>query len=333
MMQNQAIINTKRNTIIMIAAFAAVYLVWGSTYLGIKYAIETLPTFLMGGMRFVVAGAILLIWARFSPDYEKPKFVHWRTSFIVGALLLVGGNGGVVLAQHYIPSSLAALLVAVEPFWIVLLSWLWLGNSRPNFKVILGLIVGFIGVWLLIGGDGISNGNGTGQILGAVLTMGAALSWAIGSIYGIRTPSPKSSLLAAGMQMFSGGILMTLVGILTGEWSRFNIANVSVNSWLALIYLIIFGSIIGFTAYSWLMKNVAPELASTYAYVNPVIAVILGWAIAGESLTGQMLLGAGIIVGSVVLITSHGKVEKESEVEIHESNTPTGSHKPLSASA
>ena len=163
--------------------------------------------------------------------------------------------------------------------------------------------------------------------------MGSALSWAVGSIYGLRAASPKSSLVAAGMQMLAGGFLMAIVGVLTGEWSKFDIANVSTNSWLAVTYLIIFGSIIGFTAYSWLMKNVAPELASTYAYVNPVIAVILGWAIAGESLTGQMLLGAGIIVGSVVLITSHGKVEKESEDEIHESQTPKGSHKPLSASA
>ncbi|NJM53788.1 MAG: EamA family transporter, partial [Blastocatellia bacterium] len=153
-MQNQGVLQSnKRNLTILIAAFAAVYVFWGSTYLAIKYAIETLPPFLMAGSRFVFAGAILLIWARFSKDYEPPKPVHWKTSFIVGTLLLLGGNGGVVFAEYYISSSLAALLVATEPFWIVLLSWLWLGRSRPNLKTILGIAVGFFGVWLLISGQ------------------------------------------------------------------------------------------------------------------------------------------------------------------------------------
>src|SRR5215203_2500089 len=167
-MQNQVIKNTNnRNLAVLIAAFAAVYIFWGSTYLAIKYAIETLPPFLMAGSRFLFAGAILYIWARFSKDYEKPSFKHWRTSFIVGTPLLLGGNGGVVLAQHYISSSLAALLVATEPFWIVLLSWLWLKGTRPNWKVALGLLIGFFGVYLLIGGQSGNAGSGGGQILGA----------------------------------------------------------------------------------------------------------------------------------------------------------------------
>ena len=332
--QKGLILNNNRNWALLIAAFAAVYIIWGSTYLGIKYAIETLPPFLMAGARFMTAGAILFIWARFSKDYEKPQGAHWRTSFIVGGLLLLGGNGGVVIAQHYIPSSLAALLVATEPFWIVIIGWLLMKNARPNWKVTLGLIAGFVGVTLLIGGRGISLGNGDGQAFGMFLVIASALSWALGSLYGLRAPSPKSALLGAGMQMLAGGFLLFLVGILKGEWINFSFANVSANSWLAFAYLMIFGSIVGFTAYSWLLKNVEPSLASTYAYVNPVIAVLLGWTIAGESLTGQMLLGAGIIVGSVVLITSQGKdeipVEKD---DVHESNMPTGNQKTLSASA
>lgn len=337
-MQNQAIIkfNTKPNLILLIAAFAAVYILWGSTYLAIKYAIETLPPFLMAGSRFVFAGAVLMIWARFSKDYERPKAAHWRTSFIVGTLLLLGGNGGVVFAQHYISSSLAALLVATEPFWIVLLSWLWLGKSRPNLKTILGIAVGFFGVWLLINGQTTNTTSiGSMQFFGAIAVMLAALSWATGSIYGLRAPVPKSAVLSAGMQMFSGGLVLLAVSLILGEWSNFNIAQVSANSLFGVIYLIIFGSLIGFTAYSWLLKNAQPAMVSTYAYVNPIIAVFLGWLIAGESFTGQMLLGAGVIVGSVVLITSRdrGNNDTEERLEIHQSQTPTGSGKTLSASA
>ncbi len=328
-------LNTNKNLILLIAAFAAVYIFWGSTYLAIKYAIETLPPFLMAGSRFIFAGAILYIWARFSKDYEKPSFKHWRTSFIVGTLLLLGGNGGVVLAQHYISSSLAALLVATEPFWIVLLSWLWLKGTRPNWKVALGLLIGFFGVYLLIGGQPDASGSAGGQLLGAFFVMAGAFSWALGSMYGLRATTPKSSALTAGMQMLSGGAVLTFVGFLKGEWTTFNVADVSANSLFAVAYLIIFGSIIGFTAYSWLLKNAQPAMVATYAYVNPIIAVFLGWLIAGESFTAQMLIGATVIVGSVVLITSHNKEEKDSEaeIEIHESNTPTGNCKPLSASA
>lgn len=344
-MQGQAIItktnySSRRALILLIAAFAAVYIFWGSTYLAIKYAIETLPPFLMAGARFVFAGSILYIWARLSKDYEKPRAEHWRTSLIVGTLLLLGGNGGVVFAEHYISSSLAALLVATEPFWIVLLGWLWLKGARPNLKVALGLIVGFLGVWLLISGQNASGAassaaGGSMQIISTIVIIGAALSWALGSIYGLRSPVPKSALLTAGMQMISGGAVLLLVSLLAGEWSTFSIAQVSANSWFGLVYLIIFGSLVGFTAYSWLLKNAPPAMVATYAYVNPVIAVFLGWLIAGESFTGQMLLGAGVIVGSVVLITSQNKDEKEvaTENEIHESQIPPANTKVLSASA
>jgi drug/metabolite transporter (DMT)-like permease len=316
--------NVKHFSILLIAAFAAIYFFWGSTYLAIKYAIETLPPFLMAGARFLTAGSILYVWARLSKDYEKPSFAHWRTSFIVGTLLLMGGNGGVVLAQHYIPSSLAALLVATEPFWIVLLSWFWLGGNRPNWKVALGLLIGFLGVYLLIGGQGAGSTaeSGTGQIFGAFLVIGAAFCWALGSMYGVRATTPKSSLLTSGMQMLSGGLVLTVVGSVAGEWTKFSVADVSTNSWVALIYLIIFGSIIGFTAYSYLLKVALPSQVATYAYVNPVVAVFLGWMIAGETLTTQMLIGAGIIVGSVALITSNNKAKAE-KPEIDTSKYPS----------
>jgi drug/metabolite transporter (DMT)-like permease len=319
-MQNTQItkINPNRSLVVLIAAFAAVYIFWGSTYLAIKYAIETLPPFLMAGSRFIIAGSILMIWARFAKDYERPKAAHWKTSFIVGTLLLLGGNGGVVFAERYISSSLAALLVATEPFWIVLLSWLWLKGARPNLKAVLGLAIGFFGVWLLISGQhsNASETSGSMNIFGTLAVIGAAMSWATGSIYGLRSPVPKSSIQTSGMQMFSGGLVLLFVSLISGEMSRFNFATVSSNSWFGLIYLIIFGSLIGFTAYSWLLKNAQPAMVATYAYVNPIIAVFLGWLIASESFTTQMLIGAGVIVGSVVLITSHDKNDKNSEEEI-----------------
>lgn len=328
-MQKTDLLKTqKSNIVLLIAAFAAVYILWGSTYLAIKYAIDTLPPFLMAGTRFVVAGGILMLWARFSKDYEKPKAAHWKTSFIVGTLLLLGGNGGVVFAEHYISSSLAALLVATEPFWIVLLSWLWLKGSRPNLKTIAGIAVGFFGVWLLLNGQSSatdSNANPM-QFFGAIAVILAAVSWAFGSIYGLRSPVPKSAILTSGMQMFSGGLVLFFVSLITGEFSRFDIAKVSNESLFGLIYLIIAGSLIGFTAYSWLLKNANPAMVSTYAYVNPIVAVFLGWLIAGETFTTQMLIGAGVIVGSVVLITARDNDKNKSgEFEIHESECRTAS--------
>ncbi len=319
----EAIANRK-NLIVLVAAFFAVYVFWGSTYLAIKYTIETLPPFLMAGTRFAFAGAILFVWARFTKDYERPSLAHWKTAAVVGTFLLLGGNGAVVLASHYIPSSMTALLVATEPLFVVMLSWLWLGNTRPNWKVAVGLLVGFFGVYLLITGkSGGVDGGGYGQWFGYAAVIIGALSWATGSIYGLKATTPKSSLLTAGMQMLAGSVSLFMVGLIRGEPTTFDPAAVSSNSIFALFYLIVFGSLIGFTAYSWLLKNAQPAMVATYAYVNPVIAVILGWTIAGESLTAQMLIGAFVIVTSVVLITASKSEKKDDDLAIHHSQTPS----------
>ncbi|MGI8811354.1 MAG: EamA family transporter [Pyrinomonadaceae bacterium] len=299
-MQMQA--GKRKNLVVLVLAFAAVYIIWGSTYLAIKYAIETMPTFLMAGVRFIIAGSMLYTWARLSPSYERPKREHWRTSVIVGALLLGVGNGGVVLAEHYISSGLAALLVATVPFWIVLLGWMFMGKGRPNWKVTTGLLLGFVGVYLLIAGRN-SEAGGNNQFWGVIIILVSTLGWAIGSLYGSKAPTAPSTVLAAGMQMLSGGIILLLIGTISGEWSGFDLRTVSANSWCAFIYLITLGAFVAYTAYSWLLKNASPSSLSTYAYVNPAIAVVLGWAVAGETLTGRMLIGAAIIVGSVALIS------------------------------
>ena len=291
--------------LLLLAAFTAVYLLWGSTYLAIKYAIATMPPLLMAGARFVLAGSMLALVGRVSEGYQRPTLAQWRTSAVVGALLLVGGNGMVVLAERSLASGLAALLVASEPFWVVLLGWWWLGQARPSGRVVLGLLLGFGGVYLLVGGQ-LGTGAGSGQLLGAGLVLAAAFSWAAGSIYGLRAGAPASPVLASGLQMLCGGALLLALGTARGEWAGFQLVQVAPASWLGWGFLVVFGSLVAFTAYSWLLQHAPPARVATYAYVNPVVAVLLGWALRGEKLSLGMLLGAVVIVGSVVLITTGG---------------------------
>ena len=309
------------STALLVVAFAAVYLIWGSTYLAIKYAIGTLPPFLMAGSRFLIAGSMLFTWARIRgarPGGQKP-FQAWRRAFVIGALLLLGGNGGVTWAERYLSSGLAALLVASEPLWVVMWNWIS-GGSRPNAKASLGLITGLAGVGLLVsGGFGASQASTTMSLLGAGAVIIATMSWAGGSVYSIHRPVQASAPLASGMQMLSGGACLLLLGLFTGEFSRLDLKQASWLSLGALLYLIVFGSIVAFTAYSYLLRNVSPARAATYAYVNPVVAVLLGWALANEPVTPRMVIAAAVIVASVVLITTYGKErgkEKGAEVSV-----------------
>lgn len=315
-------IKRQPSRLLMLAAFGAVYIIWGSTYLGIKYAIETLPPFLMAGARFLIAGAALYGAARLGfgdseTRRERPLLSHWRSAAVVGVLLFLCGNGGVTWAEGYITSSLAALLVASEPLWIVLLSWLRPGGSRPNGKVWLGLALGFAGVWLLVsaGTTAAGSSGGATNMLGAGAVLAAAFAWALGSVYSLRAPLPRSPLLSSGMQMLAGGALLLLLGILSGELSRLDFHSVSARSIVAFLYLTVFGSVVAFTAYSWLLRNASPARVSTYAYVNPAVAVLLGWVLAGEAMTTGSLIAAGIIVASVALITSREKVSDEKSEE------------------
>jgi drug/metabolite transporter (DMT)-like permease len=271
----------------IITAFAAVYLIWGSTYLAILYAIETLPPFLMAGARFVTAGILIYAWSRGRAS-TAPTRSDWRAALIVGGLLLLGGNGAVVWAEQTVPSGIAALLVAITPCWMVLLDWLWRGAERPGARTIAGLLLGFGGIALLVGPSTIMCGS---------------LAWATGSIYSKKTAAPAGALLFTGMQMLAGGALLLLAGALTGELARLDPGAVSLRSLLALAYLLVFGSIIGYTAYVWLLRVSTPARVSTYAYVNPIVAVLLGWALAGESLTMRMGFAALIIIVGVALIT------------------------------
>lgn len=280
-------------------ALAAVYVIWGSTYLAMAIAIETLPPFWMAGARHAVAGAILYLFAR-SRGAARPSRVHWRSAAVIGGLLLLGGNGGVVWAEQRVDSGIAALLVSTVPLWMVLLEALRRGGSRPTGRVVLGLALGFAGLIVLVrptGGGGI-------DLIGAAALLIASLSWAWGSLQSRRVQLPESPLLATAMEMLAGGGLLLLAGLVSGEASRLDLAAVSLRSGLALGYLIAFGSLIGFTAYIWLLRVASPVLASTYAYVNPIVAVFLGWLVLSEPLTPQTLIAAPVIVAGVILITT-----------------------------
>ena len=286
----------------IIAAFASIYLVWGSTYLAIRYAIETIPPFTMGGIRFLISGALLYIWARYR-GAPRPTRLHWRNAIIAGGFLLLGGNGAVVWAEQFVPSGLTALLVSILPFWLVIIEWVRPPRRRPSGLVLVGLVLGFIGIIVLVGPGNIG-GHGDIRPAGALVLIFGSLSWAIGSFWSRDAQLPESGLLTTGMEMLAGGALLLLVGALSGELSHFDIHQVSKASTVGLLYLITFGSLIGFTSYIWLLDKVSPARLGTYAYVNPVVAVLLGWAIAGEKLSVRTAVAAAIVICAVALITT-----------------------------
>lgn len=284
----------------VLAAFAAVYIVWGSTYLAIRYAVESIPPFLMGGTRFLVSGAILYLWAR-ARGTPNPSRREWRDATIAGVLMLCFGNGAVSWAEQHLPSGLVALLVAVVPLWMVLVDWARPSGVRPRAMVLLGVAVGFVGLVMLVGG-----GTGSGQsadLTAAVVLVGASLAWAVGSVFNRYSTRPASAAMATGSQMLGGGLGLLLAGVLGGEMSRLHISQITPASWLGWAYLVTFGSLIGFTAYIYLLGAVSPAKASTYAYVNPIVAVFLGWAIAGEVVSSTTLAAAAVTLSGVAMIT------------------------------
>ena len=285
----------------VLAAFAIVYVVWGSTYLAIRYAVETIPPFLMVGTRFIVSGLLLYTWARLRGD-QRPTAPQWRDATIVGILMLCLGNGAVSWAEQRVPSGLAALLVAVVPLWMVLLDWLRPHGARPRLLVIAGVVVGLAGLFVLIGPDSFS-GHGAVDLVGAIVLIAGSLAWAAGSIYTRYGTVPESAVMSTGVQMIGGSAALLVVGVARGELALLHPAQISAHSWEGWIYLVTFGSLLGFTAYIYLLQNVSPAKASTYAYVNPLVAVLLGWAIAGETVTARSLAAAAIILGGVAMIT------------------------------
>jgi drug/metabolite transporter (DMT)-like permease len=294
----------------VVAAFLAVYLIWGSTYLAILFAIETIPPFLMAGARFLLAGGVLLAWTRWH-GAPMPTREEWRGATLVGLLLLLGGNGAVVWSEQWVPSGLVALLVATVPLWMVILHWLWGGGSRPGPALLLGIAWGLVGVALLVGSQEIGSGSRE-DLLGGLVVLGGSLSWAFGSVWQRRARLPRHPHTASAAQMIGGGAGLLVAAALAGDLGRFDPGAVSLRSAVSVLYLVVFGSLVAFSAYLWLLRVTTPARASTYAYVNPVVALLLGWGLAGEPLGGRTLLAAFVILTSVMIITVQGGVRRVS---------------------
>jgi len=263
-------------------------------------------------VRFVLAGGVLYLWRVLAGD-RQPTLSQWRSAGIIGLFLLLGGNGGVVWAEQRVPSGIAALLVGCTPLWMVLIEAV-IYRKRPSWPVLGGVIVGLLGMAVLIGPSQLTGLHGDIDLVGGIVVALAAFSWAAGSLYSRGADLPSSAFLYNGMEMLCGGAALLVLSLLTGEWAQLNVAAISLNSWLGFAYLVIFGSLVGFSAYTWLLRNAPTMLVSTYAYVNPVVAVLIGNLLAQEPLTPRVLLAAVVIVGAVVLITFTRRDKKGSTV-------------------
>jgi drug/metabolite transporter (DMT)-like permease len=284
-------------------ALIAVYIVWGSTYLAIRFAVETIPPFLTAAIRFLVAGGVLFIWQRLS-GVPAPKRVEWRSAAIIGLLLLLGGNGMLNWAETRIPSGISSLFIATVPLWMVVIDAIRPREHRSSGLVWVGVLVGLAGTALLANPWQTHISSPARDPLGIGVLIFAALSWSIGSLYSRNAPLPAAPLLGTGMEMLAGSAGLFIFSAIIGEWNQLHLAAISLRSLAGLVYLIVFGSGIGFVAYTWLLRNAPTPIVSTYAYVNPVVAILLGSVAGHEPFEMLEIISAMIIIASVVLITT-----------------------------
>lgn len=292
--------NRKASPAAIWTALVAVWIVWGSTYFAIRVGVRTIPPMMMASARFLVAGGLLLLILRLRRgSWERPRLVHWRSATIIGTLLLLGGNGLVTWAEQKVPSGIASLLIATVPLWLAIGDRLAF-RQRLSWMAALGLAIGFAGLGLLV----LQSGTGGIDPSGAVALVTASLLWATGSLYSRRAPLPSRPLQGAAMEMLAGGVVIGLVSLVSGELRGFELSQVSGESAFGLLYLVVFGSWVGFTAYIWLLQHASVSMVGTYAYVNPVVAVLLGAVFLNEVITGRTLLAGVVIVVGVALIVT-----------------------------
>jgi len=289
---------TRSHRFTVILCFLAIYLIWGSTYLAIRYAVEDIPPLYTAGLRHLTAGSILLIWCL--AKRLRPTWAQIRASMIIGVFFFLIGHGTLHWAEQKVPSGLASLLIASEPIWVFLLSagaarqWHW------NRTLLAGILLGLGGVGLLMGRSALT--SVPGMFISSLAVVISALGWSVGVVYSRRSHLSGHPLLLSALSLMAGSVQLLLVGTLAGEYRGFSLASVSLRSWLSLGYLIVFGSVVAFTAYNWLMEHYSPTLVATHTYINPIVAVLLGWLLAGEAVTFNVLLSAAMVVVAVILV-------------------------------
>lgn len=306
-MRQTSLTHIPRHAALVAAALLVVYLVWGSTYVSIRIAIDTVPPFMMAGSRFLIAGTLLYAWCarrrRVDPGtWRPPTALQWRTCLMIGLALLVGANGGVTWAEQHVPSGVAALLIATVPLWMAV--FVRIVDREPfSLRGTLGLVLGLVGVALLVN----PFAGGAFHLGGSLVVLTSALLWAGGSIYARNAPTPEQPLLGAAMEMVCAGVVLIVLSGLTGEFGRLQLAEVSGASVLAVAYLVVFGSLLAYSSYEWLLHNAPSRLVGTYAYVNPLVAVLLGWVLLDEAITSRSLAAAAVILAGVALLVSRSR--------------------------
>src|SRR5271167_231302 len=302
----------------LLSAFFAIYVVWGSTYLAIRYAVETIPPLIVAGLRHIIAGVVLLGFA-YIRGY-RPTWPEWRASLVLGFLYFVLGHGSLHWAETVVPSGWAALLIASEPIWIAVMAAVVSHGERLTGKTMIGLLLGIVGVGLLVGEETLSGQHAV--VIGSIAILFGTLAWSVGVMYSLKAPLPRNAMARAGMpEIVRSLILLALAGV-TGEYSKFHMAAVTSRSWLSLFYLITFGSIITFTAYTWLLDHISPTLVSTHTYVNPVIAVFIGWLWAGEVVNVHVLLAGLLTLIAVFLISRGTGKSAQNQLVVEEAEVP-----------
>ena len=291
-----SVARTHRLTVVL--CFLSIFFIWGSTYLAIRYAVETIPPLYTAGLRHLTAGLILFLWCL--AKRLRPTWAQVRASIIIGTFFFLIGHGTLHWAEQNVPSGLASLLIASEPIWVFLLSAFVARKWRMNASLLFGILLGFGGVGLLMGRSALNSGPGV--FVGSVAIVVGALSWSVGIVYSRHSHLSGQPLLLSSLSLLAGSVQLLLAGTALGEYRGFSIASVSTRSWLALGYLIIFGSVVAFTAYNWLLEHYSPTLVATHTYVNPIVAVFFGWLFASEAVTLNVLLSAALVIGAVMLV-------------------------------